>query len=90
MLGLKLATDPYWVNIAEKTIDEILIDHAYCEQKAASTCISLIVKYPHKTELVEEITPIDDVRGTANYRRQLTRNVFLKFYHQTQADLAPA
>lgn len=58
MLGLKLATDPYWVNIAEKTIDEILIDHAYCEQKAASTCISLIVKYPHKTELVEEITPI--------------------------------
>ena len=58
MLGLKLATDPYWVNIAEKTIDEILIDHAYCEQKAASTCISLIVKYPNKTELVEEVTPI--------------------------------
>lgn len=58
MLGLKLATDPFWVNIAEKTIDEILIDHAYCEQKAASTCISLIVKYPHKAELVEEITPI--------------------------------
>ncbi|HRG41993.1 MAG TPA: tRNA isopentenyl-2-thiomethyl-A-37 hydroxylase MiaE, partial [Saprospiraceae bacterium] len=58
MLGLKLATDPFWVNIAEKTIDEILIDHAYCEQKAASTCISLIVKYPHKKELVDEVTPI--------------------------------
>jgi tRNA 2-(methylsulfanyl)-N6-isopentenyladenosine37 hydroxylase len=58
MLGLKLATDPYWVNIAEKTIDEILTDHAYCEQKAASTCISLIVQYPHREELVEEITPI--------------------------------
>lgn len=58
MLGLKLATDPYWVNIAEKTIDEILIDHAYCEQKAASTCISLIVKYPHKKEILEEVTPI--------------------------------
>lgn len=58
MLGLKLATDPYWVNIAEKSIDEILIDHAYCEQKAASTCISLIVKYPDKTELVDEVTPI--------------------------------
>ena len=58
MLGLKLATDPYWVNIAEKTIDEILIDHAYCEQKAASTCISLIVKFPHRKELVEEVTPI--------------------------------
>ena len=58
MLGLKLATDLFWVNIAEKTIDEILIDHAYCEQKAASTCISLIVKYPHKKELVDEVTPI--------------------------------
>lgn len=58
MLGLKLATDPYWVNIAEKSIDEILIDHAYCEQKAASTCISLIVKFPDRKELVEEVTPI--------------------------------
>jgi len=58
MLGLKLATDPLWVNIAEKTIDEILTDHAYCEQKAASTCISLIIQFPDKTELVDEITPI--------------------------------
>jgi tRNA 2-(methylsulfanyl)-N6-isopentenyladenosine37 hydroxylase len=58
MLGLKLATDPVWVNIAEKTIDEILTDHAYCEQKAASTCISLIVQYPDKEDLVDEITPI--------------------------------
>lgn len=58
MLGLKLATDPVWVNIAEKTIDEILTDHAYCEQKAASTCISLIIQYPEKEALVEELTPI--------------------------------
>lgn len=58
MLGLKLATDPFWVNIAEKSIDEILTDHAYCEQKAASTCISLIIQFPDRTELVEEITPI--------------------------------
>lgn len=58
MLGLKLATDPLWVNIAEKTIDEILIDHAYCEQKAASTCISLIVQYPERQKLVDELTPI--------------------------------
>ncbi len=58
MLGLKLATDPVWVNIAEKTIDEILTDHAYCEQKAASTCISLIIQFPEKEELVEELTPI--------------------------------
>jgi tRNA-(ms[2]io[6]A)-hydroxylase len=58
MLGLKLATDPRWVNIAEKTIDEILIDHAFCEQKAASSGISLIVQYPDKTKLVEQVTPI--------------------------------
>ena len=58
MLGLKLATDPFWVNIAEKSIDEILTDHAYCEQKAASTCISLIIQFPDKSDLVEELTPI--------------------------------
>ena len=53
MLGLKLPTDPRWVNIVEKNIEEILTDHAYCEQKAASTAISLIVKFPERTELVE-------------------------------------
>jgi tRNA 2-(methylsulfanyl)-N6-isopentenyladenosine37 hydroxylase len=58
MLGLKLATDPLWVNIAEKSIDDILTDHAYCEQKATSTCISLIIQYPDKEELVAELTPI--------------------------------
>ncbi|MGD1842502.1 MAG: tRNA-(ms[2]io[6]A)-hydroxylase [Thermonemataceae bacterium] len=58
MLGLKLPTDPRWVNIAEKSIAEILIDHAYCEQKAASTCISLIVSYPEKERLVEVLTPV--------------------------------
>lgn len=58
MLGLKLATDPYWVDIAEKSIDDILTDHAYCEQKAASTCISLIIQFPDKQELVDELTPI--------------------------------
>ena len=58
MLGLKLPTDPRWVDIAEKNIGEILIDHAYCEQKAASSCISLIVKYPEKEKMVEALTPI--------------------------------
>lgn len=53
MLGLKLPTDPRWANIAEKNIDEILIDHAHCEQKAASTAISLIVSFPEYTELVQ-------------------------------------
>jgi len=55
MLGLKLPTDPRWVNIVEKNIDEILIDHAYCELKAASTAISLINSFPEYTELVEEM-----------------------------------
>ncbi|NQX78163.1 tRNA-(ms[2]io[6]A)-hydroxylase [Gilvibacter sp.] len=56
MLGLKLPTDPRWVNIVEKNIDEILTDHAYCEQKAASTAISLIIGYPEYTDLVAEMT----------------------------------
>tara|TARA_R110002050_G_scaffold109796_5_gene221198 strand:- start:8054 stop:8635 length:582 start_codon:yes stop_codon:yes gene_type:complete len=55
MLGLKLPTDPRWVNIVEKNIDEILTDHAYCEQKAAATAISLIVSFPEYTELVQEM-----------------------------------
>jgi tRNA-(ms[2]io[6]A)-hydroxylase len=55
MLGLKLPTDPRWVNIVEKNIDEILTDHAYCEQKAASTAISLIVSFPEYTELINEM-----------------------------------
>ncbi len=58
VLGLALATDPRWVNIAEKNIHEILIDHAYCEQKAASSCISLIIQYPDKAKLVEMLMPI--------------------------------
>lgn len=57
-LGLKLKTDPRWVNIAEKKIEDILVDHAYCEQKAASSCISLIVTYPEKELLVETLTPV--------------------------------
>lgn len=55
MLGLKLHSDPRWVNIAEKNIEEILSDHAFCEQKAASTAISLIVSFPEYTELVQEM-----------------------------------
>lgn len=55
MLGLKLPTDPRWVNIVEKNVEEILTDHAYCEQKAASTAISLIVSFPEYTKLVEEM-----------------------------------
>ena len=56
VLGLEMASDPRWVNIAEKNIREILVDHAYCEQKAASCCISLITLYPEKEKLVDVLT----------------------------------
>ena len=55
MLGLKLPTDPRWINVAEMNIDDILTDHAFCEQKAASTAISLIVSFPEFTDLVNEM-----------------------------------
>ena len=58
MLGLKLPTDPRWVDLAEKSLEEILTDHAYCEQKAATSCISLIQSYPEKIEMVEALAPI--------------------------------
>ena len=58
MLGLKLPTDPRWVNIVEKNIDEILTDHAFCEQKAASTAISLIVSFPEYIDLVQEMVAL--------------------------------
>ena len=58
MLGLKLPTDPRWVNLAEMDLGEILTDHAYCEQKAATSCISLIQQYPDRIEMVKELAPI--------------------------------
>lgn len=58
MLGLKLPTDPRWVNLAEKSLEDILTDHAYCEQKAATSCISLIQGFPDKKRLVKELAPI--------------------------------
>jgi len=58
MLGLKLPTDPRWANIAEKNMEEILTDHAFCEQKAASTAISFIVTYPELADLVKEMSAL--------------------------------
>ena len=58
ILGLQLPSDPRWVNLAELQLEEILTDHAYCEQKAATTCISLITKNPEKELLVDELSPI--------------------------------
>jgi tRNA-(ms[2]io[6]A)-hydroxylase len=58
MLGLKLPTDPRWANVAKKNIEEILTDHAYCEQKAASTAISMIIGFPKYPELVSAMTDL--------------------------------
>jgi tRNA-(ms[2]io[6]A)-hydroxylase len=58
MLGLKLPTDPRWVNIAEKNIEEILIDHAHCELKAASTANSIIMSFPEYSDLVTEMVSL--------------------------------
>jgi tRNA 2-(methylsulfanyl)-N6-isopentenyladenosine37 hydroxylase len=58
MLNLKLPTDPRWVDVALDNIEQILVDHAYCEQKAASSCISLIIQFPEKEKLVEVLTPV--------------------------------
>jgi len=58
ILGLQLPTDPRWVNLAEKSLEDILTDHAYCEQKAATSCISIIQRYSDKEKLVTELSPI--------------------------------
>jgi tRNA 2-(methylsulfanyl)-N6-isopentenyladenosine37 hydroxylase len=58
ILGLQLATDPRWVDLANLSIEEILTDHAFCEQKAATTCITLITKYSDRSRLVSELAPI--------------------------------
>ena len=79
MLGLKLPTDPRWVNIVESNIDEILTDHAWCEQKAASNALSLIVNNPNYTEMVtalislvkEELEHFEQVHNLIKARGQV-------------------
>lgn len=58
MLGLKMATDPRWVDIVSKNIQDILSDHAWCEQKASTNAISMIVKYPDLTDMVDALKEI--------------------------------
>jgi tRNA-(ms[2]io[6]A)-hydroxylase len=58
ILGLQLPTDPRWVNLAERSLADILTDHAYCEQKAATSCISIIQRYSDKEKLVNELSPV--------------------------------
>lgn len=58
MLGLKLPTDPRWVNLTEKSLEDILTDHAYCEQKAASSGISIIQQFPDYPFIVDALSPV--------------------------------
>ncbi|WP_295119321.1 tRNA-(ms[2]io[6]A)-hydroxylase [uncultured Chitinophaga sp.] len=58
ILGLKLPSDPRWVNLAAISLEDVLTDHAFCEQKAATSCISLIQRYPDRERLVAELAPI--------------------------------
>ncbi|WP_187357746.1 tRNA-(ms[2]io[6]A)-hydroxylase [Cyclobacterium plantarum] len=58
MLRLQLPTDPRWVDVAKMSLEEILVDHAYCEQKAASSCISLIIKFPEYERMVDVLVPV--------------------------------
>src|SRR5688572_33388289 len=58
ILGLQLPTDPRWVDLAGTSLEEILTDHAYCEQKAALSCISLIQRYSDREKLVAELSPV--------------------------------
>ena len=58
ILGLQLPTDPRWVNLAAISLEAILTDHAYCEQKAATSCISIIQGFPEKEEMVYALAPV--------------------------------
>ncbi|MCC6690354.1 MAG: tRNA-(ms[2]io[6]A)-hydroxylase [Bacteroidia bacterium] len=79
MLGLKLPTDPRWAHIAESNLKEILIDHAWCEQKAASNAISLIVNYPEFTEMVNVLLAIakEELEHFARVHEKITARGFV-------------
>ena len=73
MLGLRLPTDPRWANIIDKNIEEILTDHAYCEQKAASNAISIIVKFPQFPDVVDAMGEL--VREEMEHFQQVHREI---------------
>lgn len=58
MLNLKSATLPEWLPSVRSHLDELLIDHAHCEKKAAGTAMNLIFAYVDRVELVRELTAI--------------------------------
>ncbi|HVA48515.1 MAG TPA: tRNA isopentenyl-2-thiomethyl-A-37 hydroxylase MiaE [Pirellulales bacterium] len=58
MLSLKSSTSPHWLATAEQHLDEVLLDHAHCEKKAAGTAMNLIFAYVDRVELVKSLSPI--------------------------------
>ena len=84
MLGLKLATDPRWVNIVESNIEEILTDHAWCEQKAATNAINLIINNSEKPDLVAEMLKISENTSKTQYSRarQMLRKMIEETYEK--------
>lgn len=78
ILGLQLPSDPRWIHLAEKSLEDILSDHAFCEQKAATTCISLIQLYPNKQKMVEELAPI--VTEEWGHFRQVLQEMYKRGY----------
>ncbi len=70
MLHLQLPTEPAWADLALRNLEDILVDHLYCEQKAASNAISMIVRYPERTALVDTLADVV-AEEWEHYRRVL-------------------
>ncbi len=58
MLHLKSPTDSSWLAQVDAHLEEVLIDHAHCEKKAAGTALNLIFHYVEDIELCREMTQI--------------------------------
>ncbi|HRH65604.1 MAG TPA: tRNA-(ms[2]io[6]A)-hydroxylase [Bacteroidia bacterium] len=78
MLGLKLPTDPRWVNIVETNISEILTDHAYCEQKAATNAINIVIQFPEYPDLVDALLEL--AREELQHFQQVHKKIMERGY----------
>lgn len=90
-MGLHLPTDPRWVNLTQMSLEDILTDHAFCEQKAASSCISLVQLYPELERLVDEVSPV--VTEEWGHFRQVVQELRkrgLKLGHQRKDEYVAA
>ncbi len=82
VLGLQLPTDPRWVDLTVVSLEDILSDHAFCEQKAATSCISLIQGYSDHEELVRELAPIV-TEEWGHFRQVLTKPLAASGFNQS-------